>query len=255
MSLQFNDSVASKGLVQQYEFEIGANAADVSGNTTRLKQFAAAVNIAYDNFLRIALNASGTWQFDDSNQTDYPIITTNLVSGQRDYSFTTDGSGNLILDIYRVFVADSSGVFSEIYPVDVQEPRSDTVSFADGRNASGTPTRYDKTANSIFLDVIPSYNYTNGLKLYVNREPSYFVYTDTTKKPGVPGDLHKYFYLKPAAEHARRNNLANKNDLANEVLKMEGDDLRNIPGTIGTYFASRNRDERKRLAVSQPDNR
>lgn len=254
MSLVFNDTSTYKGIVQEYEREIGANLGDVSGSTTKLKQLAAAVNIAYDDFMRIAIKSSGTWQFDDSNQTDYPIITTNLVSGQRDYAFTTDGTSNLILDIYRVFVADSSGVFSEIYPVDVQS-EVDTIAFADGRNASGTPTRYDKTANSIFLDLIPNYNYSNGLKLYINREPSYFTSADTTKKPGVPGILQKYFYLKPAAEYARRNNLANKNDLANEVLKMEGDELRNIPGTIATYFASRNRDERKRLAVSQEDNR
>ena len=56
------------------------------------------INLALDAFLAIALKACGGWQFDDSNQTKDPIITTDLVSDQRDYHFTTDEQGNLILD-------------------------------------------------------------------------------------------------------------------------------------------------------------
>lgn len=249
-----------------YEREIGAVRGTVSGNTDRLKEFTADVNQALDEFIRIALSSSGTWQFDDSNQTDYPIITTNLVANQRDYAFGSDGSGNLTLDVYRVFVADSSGVFSEIFPVDVSTggeresiPSSGQLypatlsTFTDGRNTTGTPTRYDKLANSVFLDPIPSYNYTNGLKVYVNREGSYFVYTDTTKKPGVPGLFHSYFYLKPALMDARRNNTANLPRLEAEILKMEGNE--GVNGTIGQYFASRMRDEGARLEPMYQNNK
>src|SRR3990167_11282297 len=103
MSIQFNQTASPyRGLVQFYEKEIGANRADVSGTAEKLAQFTSDVNQALDDFWAIAIPASGTWQLDDSNQTDYPIITTNLVASQRDYSFTTDGSSNLILDIYRV---------------------------------------------------------------------------------------------------------------------------------------------------------
>lgn len=252
MSLVFSDTSTYKGIVQGYEKEIGANRGDVSGDTTRLKELTADVNLALDDFWTVALPASGTWQLDDSNQTDYPIITTNLVANQRDYSFTTDQTGNLILEIFKVMVADSSGTYKEIFPVDVQS-QDETSGFYDGKNSTGNPIRYDKTANGIFLDPIPSYNYSGGLKVYINREPSYFTYTDTTKKPGVPGIFHKYFYLKPAMEYARRNNLANYASIAAEVLKMEGGG--NIDGTIPAYFSSRTRDEVPRLAVARADNR
>src|SRR5260221_10947959 len=201
MSLPFSDTSTYKGIVQIYEKEIGANRGDISGDADKLKEFTADVNLAFDDFLEIALQASGTWQFDDSNQTDYPIITTNLISGRRDYSFVTDGSGNLILDIYKVMVADTNGVFKEISPVDQQSADSvqtNVDSFIDGKNTSGIPTRYDKTANGIFLDLIPNYNSTEGLKVFINREPSYFISSDTTKSPGVPGIFHRYFALKPA---------------------------------------------------------
>lgn len=246
MSIVFNDTTNYKGLVQLYEREIGADRGSVSGNTAKLKEFTADVNLALDDFTETAIRTSGTWQFDDSNQTDYPIITTDLVSGQRDYSFTVDGSGNLILDIYKVLVADSSGTFREVEAVDAQS-EDDTSGFWDGADVGGTPLRYDKTANGIFLDPIPNFNYTDGLKVYINREASYFTDTDTTKKPGVPGLFHKYFVLRPAQDYARRNNLANQDKIQEQVLRMEE--------WIGDYFARRPRDERRRLIAVNNDNK
>lgn len=250
MSLVFNDTSSYKGIVQIYEKEIGANRGDISGDTNKLKEFTADANLAWDDFLVRALKASGTWQFDDSNHTDYPIIFTNLVSGQRDYSFTVDGSSNLILDIYKVMVADASGVYREISPIDQQTPNSNnqnTDSFINGQNKTGVPTRYDKTANALFLDLIPSYNYTNGLKVFINREASYFVYTDTTKKPGVPGTLHRWFAIKPAMEYARRHSLVTYNGLALEVSKLEQQ--------IDSTFGNRERDMSKGLRANVENTR
>lgn len=246
MSLVFNDTTNYRGLVQVYEDEIGANRGDVSGNTEKLKKVTADINLALDDFTEMAIRSSGTWQWDDTNQTDYPIITTSLVSGRRDYTFTTDESGNLILDIYKVMVADSGGRFTEIRPVDVQSQR-DTEGFWDGANTGGTPDKYDKTANGIFLDPIPNYNYTNGLKAYINREASYFTTADTTKKPGVPGIFHKYLALRPAQDYARRNSLDNHDRIQGEVLRMEQE--------IQAYFAFRPRDEKPRLRPAGQDNK
>lgn len=244
MSIQFNDTSTYKGLVQLYEKEVGFNRSDVSGNTDRLKEFTADVNIAWDDFLSIAFGPDGTWQLDDSNHTDYPFITTNLVSGQRDYTFTTDGSSNIILDIYRVMCkTSSSGSYQEIYPVDQNTPNylsnEDTTTFIDGQSTTGVPSRYDKVANGIQLDLIPSYNATSGLKMFINREPSYFAYTDTTKKPGCSGNLHKWFYIKPAHDFARRHTLAQLPRLEVEVAKLEN--------VIKDSFRRRQRDTPKRL--------
>ena len=237
MSLNFNDITNFKGIIQLYEKELGFARGDISGNSNKLKELTADINLALDDFHTIAIPASGTWQFDDSGHTDFPIIRANLVDGQRDYTFTTDGSGNLILNIYRVFVllSSTSTVYNEVYPVD-QQSDIGTEGFWDGNNTEGAPFWYDKTANGFFLDPIPSYNATNGLKVYINREGSYFVSTDTTKKPGVPGIFHAWFYLKPALEYARRNNLAVERKLKERVLEMEED--------IKKYFGKRSRDER-----------
>lgn len=179
------------------------------------------INSALGDAFTIAFRSGGTWQFDDSNHSDYPIITTALVSSQRDYAFTTDENGNLILDIYKVMVRISAtGQYQEIYPVDVQS-QSGNESYFDGQNVTGIPQTYDKTANGIFLDPIPNYNSADGLKIYINREGSFFTTADTTKKPGIDPLCHEYLVLKPSYKYARNNNLASVARLEKDRMLME----------------------------------
>lgn len=177
-------------------------------------------NIALDRVMDLIFKSSGRWQFDDSNHTDYPFITTSLNASQRDYTFTTDEQGNLILDIYKVMVKDPNGIYTEIEPVDQQSDEY-MEGFWSGQNTTGIPTRYDKTANGIFLDAIPSYTSANGLKIFINREGSYFTTSDTTKKPGFSGIFHEYIALYPSYLYAMRNSLPNKDSLKKDLDDME----------------------------------
>lgn len=192
-------------------------------------------NLALDSGFALIFKSSGKWQFDDTNHTDYPIITTNLVSNQRDYTFTTDEQGNLILDIYKVMVKDEQGIFHEIYPVDQQSDEY-MDGFWSGINNTGIPSRYDKTANGIFLDCIPSYSSTNGLKIFINREGSYFTTADTTKMPGFAGLFHEYVALEPSARYCKRNKMF---DLADRYER----DLIKMEGNIKKYYRDRSKDE------------
>lgn len=203
-------------------------------------------NLAMDYVLSLIFNKSSVWQFDDTNFTDYPILTTDLVSGQRDYAFTTDNSGNLILDIFRVMVMGEDGVFRDLEAINQNEKDSQST-IADGQNLTGTPTSYAKTGNGIFLDKIPSYNKTGGLKIYVNREMSHFTTADTTKKAGFAGHLHEYLALRPSYYFAMRNGLTNKNDIGVEMMKFER--------LIQEYYGQRNKDEPKRMRVRVEDTR
>lgn len=205
------------------------------------------INMALDSALSIIFKAGGTWQFDDSNHTDYPIITTNLVSGQRDYAFVTDEQGNLILDIYKVLIAQPDGTFKEITPVDVQSDKDGVSGFFNGLDAQGTPNKYDKTANAIFLDSIPNYSITNGVKIYINRESTYFLTSDTTKKAGFAGTLHEYLALRPSYQYAYRNSLPNVALLQTEMLLMEK--------KIDEYYGKREKDVVKRLKPNVENNR
>lgn len=242
MSIQFNDTSTYKGLVQIYEKEIGVPRTTVSGDADLLKEFTADANITLDEFTSRAIQASGKWQYDDSTHTKYPVIYTNLVSGQRDYQFTTDQQGNLILDIYEVLILPTSSatLYQKIWPIDAQSTESNITSE---NTATGVPYQYDKTANAIFLDPTPSYNATNGLKIYINRESSYFDSGDTTKKPGIPGVLHEYVALKPALKYAGRKSLSNYTDLFNRVSRMEK--------MIDEYFGKREKDDQPYLQSAE----
>lgn len=251
MSIQFNDTTTSKGLVQFYETECGFNPGDISGNTAKLKQFTAYANLAHDELLTIGFKATGTWQIDDSNHGDMPFIKTNLVSGQKNYSFLTDEQGNLILDIHKVTIADSTGYFREMTPVDIQtrnNPNNEVENFINQQSLSGVPTMYDKTGNAITLDITPNYSYTNGLRVYINREGSYRTYSDTTQMYGVPANLHAWYYLKPAFEYISINGTT---DAYNKILRK----VQVMEKKIEETFSKRQRDFRGGLRTVRQNNK
>lgn len=255
MSLVLNDTATKRGIVQMYEKELGFEYGEVSGNSDKLLELVAQVNLALDDFTQLALKSAGRWEFDDSNFSDYPILTATLVAGQRDYPLTSDGDGNLALEIKKVLIAGSNGIFTEMTPIDPEaEPGTD--GFWNGQNTTGTPCRYGKLGNGIFLDPIPSYGLTGGLKAYVNREASYFTAADITKKPGVPGIFHRYFVIVPAYRYAARNSMPQAGGrLRNGAFTGLLMEINNMEDDIQAYFARRDQDTRKRLTAGAQDNR
>jgi hypothetical protein len=232
--IQFNDVTNKNGLVQLAERNLKMEG-KISGSTDLLKNFAADINIGKQELLRTIFRSSGKWQFDDSNHEDYPIITTNLVANQRDYSFISDEEGNIILDIYKVMVKDiDSGFYYEIKPVD-QQSDEEMQSFYSGEDKVGKPSRYDKTANGIFLDCIPEDNQVGGLKIFINRDGTYYIYTDTTKTTGVDGLCDEFLALQYSYRYAMRNTLDNR-----EEFKR---DLETLKKEIGKRYRDRGRDE------------
>lgn len=250
MSRQFSDTSSPyNGIIQGLETTLFGDdgLGTISGNTTQLGVWTSRVNSALDRALSIIFRSDGRWQFDDSNHTDYPIITIDLVANQRDYSFTEDENSNLILEIEKVFVADTdNGPYREITAKDVQTDK-DTVGFYDGNATTGSPSSYDKLATGIFLDPVPPANVTNGLKVYISREASYFATSDTTKKPGFAGIFHDYLVIRPAFEYAIENTLANVQGLQLRVDQMEQE--------MKDFYSRRAQDERPRLSVYNHNNR
>lgn len=208
------------------------------------------MNLGIDSLMLLLFGegAGGTWQLDDSNHTDYPIITTDLVASQRDYAFTTDENGNVILDIYKVQVMGQDNIYRDLIPVDQQGfDRNLPSTFTDGQNATGTPTHYDKTGNGIFLDLIPSYSKTNGLRIFINREASYYTSSDTTKKLGFTGIYSEYIILYASYQYARENSLNNR-----EALKR---DMQEIEEKIKKHAGVRQRDVVRRMTPNVGNNR
>lgn len=230
--IQFSDTTTKNGLVQFYEKELRFDYGTVSGNPELLYEFTARANQAYEDFWFKALAAAGTWQLDDSNHTDYPIIKTTLTSGQRSYLFFQDENANEVIEIQKVFILPSATA-TEYVELDPINELNESEILTEG-STTGTPGKYGKIANGIFLDIPTSYTVANGLKMIIARAPSYFVSTDETKKPGVPSMFHKYFYLNPALEYARIHSFSNYAAIADKVLIEED--------KIEEHFSRRERD-------------
>lgn len=244
MAIKFNQTATYDGLVQLYEREIGVDYGFISGNSTRLAEFTASVNLALDRYRNLAIPASGRWELDDTNHGDMPNIYTTLTSGQRDYSLGVDDNSAVVLDVYKVLILPTSTAteYVEVYPVD--ENSSEFISIVSEGSGVGVPTYYGKRGNSIIFNVTPNYTATRGIKILVNRESHYFLTSDTTATAGYPYH-QEYFYLRPAFEQGRRGNMSDSQyiKLRDEILKLEGDDSRRIVGLIQKAYGRRSKDE------------
>lgn len=203
------------------------------------------VNNAFNVFMLRAIKAEGNWQVDDTNQTNYPIIFGDIVSGQQDYTFSSDETGNQILDIYKVRIKDSSGNWHTLKQVDLQTGNDDDLNST----VTSIPTKYRLTSNGIFLIDIPNYSLADSLEIYINRTPTYFLTSDTTKEPGIPNIFHEYLALRPAYYYCLSKGLPQTNKLGEELLKFEGDEDRGITGLIESYYAKRNKDEITQIKI------
>lgn len=243
MSLQFNKTSSPyNGIIQRLEIAIyGENGLGrISGDATLLALWTTRINLALDKVFAIIFQADGYWQFDDGNHSDYPTITTNLVANQRDYPFTTDENGNLILDVHAVYAKQSStSTYELLEPID--EIRD--IHFYDEANVTGAPLAYGKRANAIFLDPIPDTNITDGLKIEISREGSYFTTSDTTKKPGFAGLFHDYLVVQPAFEYGLENNLATTQGYQLRAQELEK--------AITKYYSKRAQDERPIITMKK----
>ena len=242
MSLQYSDTSATgkDGILQRIEQKLGFPDGYITDNATRLAQFTGRANLALDKAYHIIFGADGTAQFDDNNHTAYPVVKFNLVANQRDYSFTQDADSNLILAFHRVAILPSATatLYQELEPFsEVDERDNDVITET---TAAGVPWRYGKLATGLFLDPMPSYAVTNGLKVYIDREASYFVTTDTTKVPGFAGLYHDYVAIFAAYDYAVANRLDAQETLKRDMVEMEK--------AIEKHYSRREKDKRHILS-------
>lgn len=235
--MQFSESTNKTGM-----YELFQDLTETNSTSYTAYKFARDANNAFADYMMLAIASSGSWQVDDTNQTDYPEIKINLVSGQFDYPFTTDGSStpNQILDIERVEMSvDTSGnTFERLEPYNEM---NEDGSIVYDRTVTGIPRRYSKKANGIFLDPTPNYSCTNGIRVFFSRTPSYFAGTDTTKTAGIPDAHQEYLVYRPAYLYAVKN----LPQLANGYLAI----LQQLEKRIKSYYSRRNRDEHRNFTM------
>ena len=230
--MQFNETVNKSGLIQSCEMKLFGDDGygQISDNTNRLLQFTERLNRALDDFTALAMTADGKWQWDDNNNTDFNIATTNIISGQRTYVFGLDQ-----LQIEMILVKNPSGLWTTIRPISEDE----NSVFENNTGNTGIPDSYDKRGRALIFNVVPNYDSALGLKIYFKRGPVPFISTDTTKVPGIPSIFHKYLPLNASAKYAIERQMPVGLNLF-ELLKKE-------ETAIVDFLADREIDEDRKL--------
>lgn len=196
-------------------------------------------NQALDRVVSLINEADSRWEFEDSNQTDLPIATTTITSGQQDYSLATTH-----LSINRAEVKDSAGNWHKLGLLD---RRDVTEALDEYKKTNGVPEEYDTLGNSVFLYPTPDYTQAASLKLYFTRGPVAFASSDTTETPGFNSLFHKLIPLWVSYDYSVANGLKNANQIFSEILRLEDQ--------LESFYGQRNRDGRPRLTPSSESNR
>lgn len=235
---QFSDTTTKDGLIQDCEQRLFGDDGygQISGNANRLYRFTQLLNEGLKQATGIILGADTTWQFDDTNFTDYPIATTNLVSGQRDYTLAVT---HLKILKVQILTAATSGIWQEIFPFDMQAQNA--LPYLENNTGNvGIPWRYDVHSTGLWLDPVPMYSATAGIRIYFQRPPSLFVYTDTEKQPGFPSIFHKYVSIYASLQYAKDRILKDKvATLTNDLIDAEA--------RIVSFYSERNKDGQPKI--------
>src|SRR3990167_4363359 len=184
------EPISKDSIVDEVFRVCGANV-----NVYPLRDVIARVNSALDRYFYLAFEADGNHSFDDINQSSPPIDTQNIVSGTNRYKFGT--FTEKIINLIKLEALDTDWNGIELIPENFNNLGSGASYFGDSAKTfeelyiqavSGTPYRYCKYGDFIYLRDKPNYSKTAGLIAYFNRPASKFnfnTFTITIASPGV----------------------------------------------------------------------
>lgn len=178
-------------LKSDIDFMCGTTSATYS-NTDKLRN----MNIAYQNVAKIIWESAGTWQYDDSNATDFGIATRALVAGQQDYDLPATCQR-----LERVEVLDGNGNYIPLEQKDIHDIKVGATEYLSG---GGTPMFYDIIGNSVFLYPYPATGYVTlaaGLKIWFSRDVT--ALDSDADTPGFALPFHRLLSLNAAIDFSR----------------------------------------------------
>lgn len=249
--MTFNDTSTKNGLLQNCESLCNLGDTGITGNTVYLNKFTGWLNDSYGKVCMAILTVDKNWRWDDFNygdvsNTDIPVATATLVTGQRDYILpraTNSSNQSTLWKVYKVRLKNTDGTWYDVIPLGTDEDE-----IAD----SGRPTHYRLLANSIRLSGPPLTNYltlTAGIQVWFQREFDRFTTSDTTQQPGF---ISAYHYLLPL-EASATFLLPNEPKQSANYLALFNDGLEKLKQS----YAQRNDDPKttKRMSSAIVDNR
>jgi hypothetical protein len=179
-------------------------------------------------------DASGEWEYDDSNYTDFAIAVGTLVAGQNDYSLPSTCQ-----KVDGISVKDSDGDWVKLTPKSKEEFDADPAEY---NSTNGLPQYYDLVGNSYFLYPAPSATectLASGLKVFFSRDLDKFTITDTTQEPGFVSDFHEIISKGAAIEWATAHMPERVASLYQVISRIKSD--------MQNFYGSRSRETKTKF--------
>lgn len=190
--MQFSNTTTNLGMIQMYERYTGLGIASVSGVTARLQEATGYLNMANRKAWSAIFLSYGGWQYEDSNQTNLPIATASLSSGQATYALPSGAT-----TVSTIEVLNTGGTWEALTPV-TNEMIKDSGSISGFTTSNGTPRYYTLVGQTITLYPPPNYSQASSLRVWYDRGAFDFVQTDTTATGGLDSNFHDILPLDAA---------------------------------------------------------
>lgn len=230
-SVSLSATTAAPSIIEDIDSILGTDSTSYP-LATKLRN----INLHYYDVVTDILSTQSNWEWDDTNTTDFPIGTTNLVVAQRDYTLPSN-----FLKLLRVEVLDSGGNYQKVTQIDEQQISQGLETFMAG---GGLPVFYREIGNSIELypsaDVTAT-TLTAGLKIYYQRTQTEFTTSDASTSPGFAAPFHRILSIGAAYDYAFSKTLP-----IATPLKQRLDELRQ---SLREYYSTRNREVKPKLQI------
>jgi len=225
--MNFSESTNLSGLVEDIDFICGTDSTSYP-----LKDKARNANRWLYKAVTDLIEVRGRFEFDDTNFTDFPVETADMVAGQSDYQLPAE-----FLKLLAVEVQDQNGNWTRLQEIDKLQLKTTITDFED---TNGLPRFYDIMGNSLILYPAPSATDTTltaGIKLHYIRKIDEFISTDTTQPPGIPEPFHRIVSLGTAYDWMMIHGPQDKTQsLRNEIEQLRKE--------MKTFEVGKNRDKK-----------
>lgn len=187
------------------------------------------INIWYQKIVSMIFESQDDTDFDDQRNTNYPIVTTPLVAGQRDYSMPVSET---VLKIKRVDITYDGSNYYRATPFDDGVPQWGMGNPTnEDTNMIKQAPRYDIKYNSLFIYPLAiASDVSAGAQIRVEWERNIVPFAasdystdpnDSTVIPGFDPVFHHMMAYGAAYEFANANNLPQLANIKQDLADWE----------------------------------
>lgn len=198
-----------------------------------------------DVWVRLKI-ARGALEFDDQGASTLPYDDLNLTAGTQQYDVSNDGTDDF-LTIHKVQVKNDDGTYTDVPRLRLGEVPLGSQDGLSTTDTARVPTGYYDMHPFIVFKEIPSTTVANGIRVWGDRETTYFAVGGTTYVVGIPLIYHKLIAEKAALTYAISKGM----NAAQNILRLvEMGEMR-----LTDYEGNRRKDEPKRMIPSSHNTR